>query len=148
MPISEVTTQHVAGKQISEFATEMPASNYGGSKKTIHLVNRALQNNKSKTKTVLEILANDTRHEIIPNHNFILDEGGRLVLPSQVMKDYGLGIGPLRCPECAVSLHWDTIFAHLQGDFQDGHKLSTEKTIDYFTQEFWNWRQFDGHFEK
>lgn len=147
MPVSEVITQHVAGKEINEFTTEMPARDYG-SKKSIHAVNHILQKNKSKNKTVLEILVNDTGCKFIPNLNFILDHAGRLVLPSYVMEAYGFIPSSLRCPKCANVQDWNTIFAHLQGDFQDGHNLNTDKTIKLFSEEFWNWRWYDGKFEK
>jgi len=149
LPVSNVITQHVAGKEINEFATEMPAIDYGDPEKSIHPVNRVLQKNKSKNKTVLEILVKDAGCEFIPKHNFILDGAGRSILPGQIMEVYGLlSSGGLRCPECTEVYDWNTIFAHLQGDFQRGHKLNTEKTIKLFSQEFWNWRWFDGHFEK
>ena len=132
----------------SEYATVVEARDYGDPEKTTHPVNRVLKKSKAKNKTVLEILVNDTGCKFIPNHNFILDNGGRLILPSQIMEVYGLLPGVLRCPECADVYDWNTILAHLQGDFQKGHKLNTEKTIKLFQDEFWNWRWFNGRFEK
>ena len=132
----------------SEYVTIVEAQDYGDPEKAIHPVNRILSKSKAKNKTVLEILVNDAGCKFIPKHNFILDAAGRLILPGQLMECYAILPGTVRCPVCALSSDWNTILAHLQGDFQKGHKLNTDKTIKLFKDEFWNWSYRNGSWIK
>jgi len=134
-------------KQLSEFATEIPAQNIGGTKR-IHLINSTLTKSKAKNLTVLEILIKGAGYEYIPKHNWIIDRRGDIILPSELIDRYGLLGDSLRCPICMDVYNWDVIFAHLQGDYQKGHKLSTDKTIKLFSEQFWNWTVYDGRFQK
>jgi len=136
------------GKQIPEFATEVPAQEYGDGTKRIHLIIHTLNKSKAKNKTVLEILIKGANYEYISKQNWIIDHRGDIILPSELIERYGLFNAPIRCPICMDVYNWDTIFAHLQSNFQKGHNLSTDKTIKYFEDEFWNWTLHNGKFIK
>jgi len=133
---------------MSEYVTEVPAEEYGDGTKRIHLINSTLTKSKAKNKTVLEILIKGAGYEYIPKQNWIIDHRGDIILPGELIERYGLLGNSLRCPVCMNGFSWDTIFAHLQGDFQKGHKLSTDKTIKLFSEQFWNWTVYDGKFQK
>jgi len=128
--------------------SESIAIQFGNSENKIHTVNRILSKSKAKNKTVLEILIKDAGCKLIPGHNFILDGADRLILPGQILEYYGILPGTQRCPICADSYDWNTLLAHLQGDFQKGHKLNTDKTIKLFKDEFWNWSYRNGSWIK
>jgi len=135
-------------KQLSEFTIEVPAQEYGDGTKRTHLIIHTLNKSKAKNKTVLEILIKGAGYEYIPKQNWIIDHRGDIILPSELIERYGLLGNSLRCPICMDPKNWDVIFAHLQGDFQKGHKLSTDKTIKLFSEQFWNWTVYDGKFQK
>ncbi len=128
-------------------ATEVPAQNIGGEKRT-HLIIHTLNKSKAKNKTVLEILVKGAGYEYISKQNWIIDHRGDIILPHQLIDRYGLLGNSLRCPICMEPKSWDVIFEHLQSNYEHGHNLSTDKTIKFFSDEFWNWTYRDGKFEK
>jgi len=133
---------------MSEYVTEVAAQEYGDGTKRIHLINSTLTKSKAKNKTVLEILVKGAGYEYNSKQNWIIDHRGEIILPSELIDRYGLLGNSTRCPTCTVPRSWDTIFAHLQSDYENGHNLSTDKTIKLFSDEFWNWTYRDGKFEK
>ena len=117
--------------------------------KTIHPIVKTLTKSKAKSKTVLEILTDSAGYKYNSDYNLILNQSGNVILPNQLFECYGLITGGgIRCPKCGVPFNSNLLLLHLQGSLEHGHKLSTEKTIDYFIQEFWNWRWYGDHFEK
>jgi len=128
---------------MSEYVEIIDSVNNGA---PIHPINKVLQANKDKNLSVLQILAKDSGCTIDTKYNFIIDCAGRLILPGQLMEAYGIMNSPVRCVICQDSLEWNTILAHLQDDFQNGHNLNTEKTIKIFSKEFWNWEYSDSRF--
>jgi len=150
MSLPEVVEKEdfVEGVEETDRVTIIPAQEYGDGKKRIHLINSTLTNSKAKNKTVLEILIKGAGYEYIPKQNWIIDHRGDIILPSELIERYGLLSNSVRCPICMDPKSWDVIFAHLQGDYQKGHKLSTDKTIKLFSEQFWNWTVYDGRFQK
>ena len=146
IPAGKVVTEVVGQeKRINEFAVEIPAKNYG--QEYIHPVVDALTESKSKTKTVLQILIDKAGCRYNTDYNLIFENSGKAVLPRQILEYFGLNtVSAQRCPVCTEPTDWDSMLYHLQGT--KGHKLSTKKTIDLFSQEFWNWRWYNGRFEK
>ena len=132
----------------SVFGEIVEAHDYS-EKKTIHPIVKVLTKSKAKNKTVQEILCNDLGAEFIPKYNFIFDGAGRMIKPGQLFEAYGINaVADLRCPICAVPYSYDTILTHLQTDFMKGHTLPTSKLIEFFKDDFINWRWFDGKFIK
>ena len=145
IPAGTVVTEAVQEKRINKHAIEIPAKNYNTPK--LHPLVDALTKSKSKTKTVLQILIDKAGCRYNSDSNLIFENSGKAVLPRQILEYFGLNtISSQRCPVCTEITDWDSMLFHLQGS--KGHKLSTAKTIDLFSQEFWNWGWRDGRFEK
>ena len=125
---------------MSENVTISPSVDMGDPKNKIHFINRFLSKHTKSKLSVLEIMARDNGCKIIPKHNFIIDCAGRMILPGQLFESYNiLNTDGLRCVICKNVLDWNTILAHLQGNFQHGHNLSTHDTIKLFGREFYSW---------
>lgn len=131
---------------MSEYTEIIDEQEYG--KHKTPLLVQTLTQSKTKNKTVLEILIKGAGYEYISKQNWIIDHRGDIILPGELIDRYGLMDNSTRCPTCMVPKSWDTIFAHLQSNYEHGHNLSTKETIKYFSDEFWNWTYRDGKFEK
>ena len=146
IPAGEVVTEVIKEKRINEFAVEIPARNYN-TQRHLHPVVDALTKSKAKTKTVLQILIDKSGCRYNADYNLIFENSGKAVLPRQILEYFGLNtMSAQRCPVCTEITDWDSMLYHLQGT--KGHKLSTKKTIDLFSQEFWNWQWDSGKFIK
>jgi len=131
---------------MAEFMEIVPATDYGDPKNRIHPINRVLQAYRGKKLSVLEILAKESGCTIVPKHNFIIDCAGRLILPGQLFEANGLVNSTVRCVICKNVFDFNTILAHLENDFRDGHELSTQEVIKLFAREFYNWEYRDSRF--
>lgn len=133
---------------MSEYVTEVAAQEYGDGTKRIQLINSTLTRSKAKNLSVLEILVKGAGYEYNSKQNWIIDHRGDIILPSELIDRYGLLGNSLRCPICTEPKSWDSIFEHLQSNYEHGHNLSTDKTTKFFSDEFWNWTVYNGKFQK
>jgi len=153
IPPGEVLTKEdyeEQGKQLSEFATEVAAQEYGNPENTIHPIVKVLTKSKAKNKTVLQILIDSAGFKYNSDYNLILNRAGNVILSSTLLECFGLNSSsPERCPVCGVPMDLSLLLFHIQGTLDHGHKLSTEKTIKLFQQEWWRrWRWYDGKWDK
>ena len=145
MPISEVTTEHVDGRQINEFAVEIPSTDYGKASKTIDPIVKALQGNP-KLSTI-EKLVRSAGCKLVKPYGFILENSGKVVTISQVINYYGINTtGSVRCPICKDVFTWDVLFYHLEEKYQSGHKLKPNEITKLFERRWYNWQYTNGHF--
>ena len=106
----------------------------------IHFINRFLSKHTKSKLSVLEIMIKDNGCKLIKPQNWIFSPSGSMIHPGQLFEAYNmLNQGHLRCVICNEIFSLDTILEHLQGTYEKGHKLSTEKTIKLFAREFYNW---------
>ena len=148
MPVSEVTTQVVEqGKQLSEFATEIPARDYSTGSKTIDPIVRALQGNPKLS--TLEKLVKSAGCKLVKPYGFILENSGKVITISQLIAFYGLTTtNATRCPICSLPFTYDVILFHLEGTYESGHKLKPKEVTILFEQRFYNWEYRNGKFIK
>ena len=147
MPISEVTTEHVGGRQINEFAVEMPARDYSTGSKTIDPIVNALKSNP-KLSTI-EKLVKSAGCKLVKPFGFILENSGKVVTISQVINYYGINTtNSVRCPQpnCNEILTWDVILYHLEQNYNSGHKLKPSEITKLFERRWYNWEYKNGHF--
>lgn len=136
---------------MSESMTIVESTQYGKKPKTDHPINRVLKKHQDSKKLIIEILANDAGCVYNKKYNIVLDPSNRPIHQGQILEVFGLlSSGNTRCPveKCAQPFPTNLILLHLQSDFMEGHSLPTSKVIQYFSQEFWNWRWYNGRFEK
>lgn len=145
MPISEVTTEHAAVRQINEFAVEMPAIDYSAGSKTIDEIVKALTSNP-KLSTI-EKLVKSAGCKLVKPFGFILENSGKVVTISQVINYYGINTtGAVRCPICKNVFTWDVLLYHLEEKYQSGHKLKPNEITKLFERRWYNWQYTNGHF--
>jgi len=131
----------------SEFVEVIEAQYYGDPNNQVHQINKFLSKHIKSKKSVLELMADDNGCKIIPKFNFIISPAGTMIFPGQLFEAYNMiNTGGIRCSICKEILNLNTILAHLQGNYQKGHNLSTEKTIKLFGREFYNWEFSNGVF--
>jgi len=129
------------------FVEEIPSQYYGDPKKQIHFINRFLSKHAKSKQSVLELMSKDNGCKIIKPQNWIMNPAGSLIHPGQLFEAYNVSNSSgVRCVICKDVLDWNTILEHLQGSYNKGHKLSTEKTIKLFAREFYNWNYRDSKF--
>ena len=117
-----------------------PSINMGNPADQIHFINRFLSKHTKSKLSVLEIMIKDNGCKLIKPQNWILNPGGSMIHPGQLFEAYNmLNQGHMTCVLCNEVFTPDTILEHLQGTYEKGHKLSTEKTIKLFAREFYNW---------
>ena len=126
---------------MSESFTEIvPSMNMGDPEKQIHFINRFLAKHIKSKLSVLEIMIKDNGCKLVKPQNWIFSPSGSMIHPGQLFEAYNmLNQGHLRCVMCNEVFDLNTILEHLQGTYEKGHKLSTEKTIKLFAREFYNW---------
>ena len=145
MPISEVTTEHADGRQINEFAVEMPARDYSAGSKTVDPIVRALQGNP-KLSTI-EKLVRSAGCKLVKPYGFILENSGKVVTISQVINYYGINtIGAVRCPACKEPFTWDVLLYHLEEKYQSGHNMKPSQISKLFERRWYNWQYTNGSF--
>lgn len=127
-------------EQEESFVEEIPAAYYGDPKNQIHYINRFLSKHTKSKLSVLELMVKDNGCKIIKPQNWIVNPAGELVHPGQLFLAYNMvPQGNLRCVICNNIFNFNTILEHLQGTYENGHKLSTAQTIDLFSREFYDW---------
>ena len=148
MPISEIITKEDfenREKQISKFATEIPARNHGKASKTIDPIVKALRSNP-KLSTI-EKLVKSAGCKLVKPYGFILENSGKVVTISQVIAFYGIvTTGGARCPKCFEPFSYDTILYHLENSYQNGHNLKPAEVTKLFERRFYNWGYHNGSF--
>jgi len=136
---------------MSERMIIVESTQFGKKPNSIHTINRILKKHQDSEKLIIEILANDAGCVYNKKYNIVLDPSNRPIHQGQILEVYGLlPSGSMRCPveKCAEPFDTNLILLHLQSDFMHGHSLPTSKVIKLFSQEFWNWRWYNGRFEK
>ena len=73
-----------------ESITIVNGTQYGDAKKTIHPINKVLQESKTKNKSVLEILVKANHCKIIQPQNWIINPAGSLIHPGQLFMAYDM----------------------------------------------------------
>ena len=132
MPISEVTTEHVAVRQINEFAQEFPARDPN---KHINPIAQIIKANKNKKLSFLEVLVKACNCSLNSKHNYILDNASRMIKPSQLFSYLGVVItGGVKCVICRETIEYDLLPYH----FED-HKLSLDIIGKLFDRNFTEW---------
>jgi len=148
LPISEIIAKEgieQQEKQISEFATEVPARDYSTGSKIVDPIVRALKGNP-KLSTI-EKLVNSAGCKLVKPYGFILENSGKVVTVSQIIAFHGIvTTGGARCPICAEPFSYDTILYHLEEKYQSGHNLKPNEITKLFERRFYNWDYHDGHF--
>jgi len=147
LPISEVTTQVVEGKKINEFATEVPAQNYGSSSKTVDPIVQALRSNP-KLSTIEKLVKAAGCKLVKKPYWFILENSGKVVTVSQVINYYGINTtSSVRCPICKDVFTYDLILFHLENSSQSSHRnLKPNEITKLFERRWYNWDYHNGHF--
>ena len=129
MPIGEVTTQHVAGRQINEFAEEIPARDPN---KHINPIAQIIKANKSKSQSFLQCLIRACNCTLNKKHQYITDPAGRIIKPSQLFEYLGvITTGGVKCVICRETIEYDLLPYH----FAD-HKLSLNTICKLFDRNF------------
>ena len=106
----------------------------------IHFINRFLSKHTKSKLSVLEIMIKDNGCKLIKPQNWIFSPNGSMIHPGKLFEAYYMiNQGNLRCVICNEIFNLNTILEHLQGTYEKGHKLSTEKTISLFKREFYSW---------
>lgn len=146
IPAGKVVTEVVEqGKELSEFATQMPAQDYSTGPKTIDPIVQALQGNP-KLSTI-EKLVKAAGCKLVKPYGFILENSGKVITVSQVINYYGINTtGPVRCPICKNPFTYDTILFHLEQKYESGHSLKSKYITKLFEQRWYNWEYTDGNF--
>ena len=126
---------------MSESSMEIvPSMDMGDSANKIHFINRFLSKHTKSKQSIIELMAKDNGCKIIQPQNWIMSPSGSLIHPGQLFEAYNMSPqGHLRCVLCNEVFDLNTILEHMQGTYEKGHKLSTEKTIKLFAREFYNW---------
>lgn len=133
MPISEVTTEHVAGRQINEFAVEMPARDFNKHKR-INPIAQIIKQNKNKQLSFLEVLVNACHCTLNKKHGYILDNASRMIKPSQLFEYLGVVItGGIRCV-CRETVEYDLLPYHFSN-----HGFSLDTICKLFERNFTEW---------
>ena len=148
MPISEIIAKEgieQQEKQISEFATEVPAQDYGSSSKIVDPIVRALKGNP-KLSTI-EKLVKSAGCKLVKPYGFILENSGKVVTILQVINYYGINTtGSVRCPICKDVFTWDVLLYHLEEKYQSGHNLKPNEITNLFERRWYNWEYTNGSF--
>ncbi len=135
-------------KQISEFATEVPAQDYSSDPKTVDPIVRALRSGSQKLLAYEKIIQSSGCTLVKP-YLFILDNSGRVVTLGQIINFYGINTtASVRCPVCHESFAYDTILFHLEQKYKSGHSLKLKEVTELFEQRFYNWEYRNGKFIK
>ena len=90
---------------------------------------RALKS--QKTGNSIEILAEYSGLKYNKKFNLILDNHTPIPI-DHLLSRYGFTSRVLRCPHCMQSVDVLVLFQHLQDGFQDGHKFTHQKVIEFF----------------
>lgn len=150
MPVSEIIEKENFSqreKQISEFATEVPAQDFSSSPKTIDPIVQALKGNQ-KLSTI-EKLVKSSGCKLEKPYGFILENSGKVITISQLIAFYGINTtNAVRCPICTEPFPYDTILFHLEETYQSGHNLKPKEVTELFEQRFYNWEYRNGKFIK
>ena len=131
---------------MSESSMEIiPSMDMGNAENQIHFINRFLAKHTKSKLSVLEIMIKDNGCKLVKPQHWIFSPSGSMIHPGQLFEAYNmLNQGQLRCCICNEIFSLDTVLEHLQGTYEKGHKLSTEKTISLFKREFYNWALRDN----
>ena len=148
MPVSEIIEKegfNEQPKQISEFATEVPARDYSSGPKTIDPIVQALKDNQ-KLSTI-EKLVKSAGCKFVKPYGFILENSGKVITISQLIAFYGINTtNATRCPICSLPFTYDVILFHLEGTYESGHKLKPKEVTDLFSRRWYNWGFKNGSF--
>jgi len=82
----------------------------------------------------IEVLTNYAGLEYDKKFNLIL-RGSQQVTLSEVFRFYGFLLTAIKCPHCLKGISIDTIFLHLQHNYNKGHKFSNKQVIQFFIDE-------------
>ena len=125
----------------------IPPMNMGNPENQIHYINRFLSKHTKSKLSVLELMIKDNGCKLIKPQNWILNPAGSMVHPGQLFEAYNMvPQGNIRCVLCSEVFDFNTILEHLQGTYEKGHKLSTEKTIKLYAREYYNWSWYDNRY--
>ena len=136
----------MAGRQINEFAEEIPSRIYGKASKKIDAIVSALKSGNQKL-LAYEKLIQSANCVLVKPYLFILDNSGRVVTLSQIINYYGINTtGSVRCPVCKESFTYDTILFHLEQKYESGHSLKLKDITKLFERRWYNWDYTDNNF--
>jgi len=148
LPISEIIAKEgikERPKQISQYATEVPAKDLSTGSKTVDPIVRALQGNP-KLSTI-EKLVKSAGCKLVKPYGFILENSGKVVTVSQVINFHSINTtGSVRCPVCKDVFTWDLILYHLEEKYQSGHNMKPSEITKLFERRWYNWDYQNGFF--
>jgi len=136
------------GKQLSEFATEVPAIDYSDGIEKIDPIVHALKIGNQKESCV-EKLVNAAHCTLVKPYGFILENSGTCVTISQLINYFGINTtASVRCSKCFEVFTWDEILFHLGDSYKKGHNMKLKDITKLFQDEWYNWRWYNGKFIK
>lgn len=133
-------------RQISEFVTEVPATDYGSKK--VDAITHALKTGSQK-ESCIEKLVKAAGCTLVKPYGIIIENSGRAVTISQLINHFGINTtASLRCNKCHETFTWDTILYHLEGSYKSGHNMKLKDITKLFSDKWYNWIWRDNEFIK
>ncbi len=150
MPIAEIRVKEgyeEREREISEFVTEVPAQDFSETKQ-VDEITRALKHGREKDSCI-DRLVKASGCTLVKPYGFILDNAGNVVTISQLFNFLGINTtGPVRCSKCYEIFTWSEILFHLEFSYKSGHNMKLKDITKLFQDKWYNWRWYNGKFEK